>query len=305
MRIGTRRSALALAQAELVAGLLGGAARSSRCAPAATRMPRAPAQGPTSRAGWRELEQRARRRGRSTSRCTPPRTFPASWPTGSRCSAPRRGRRPRTCCAERAALDALRPGARVGTSSLRRAAQLRAAREDLEVVAIARQRRHAPAQAGRPRRGPRRDRARARRAAAAGARGARSAAVLDPERFVPAPGQGTLALEGRADDARTREARAGDHRRATPSRACWPSARWRAALGASCHTPLGRPRRAAPAAAACCCAPGWGCPTARRGSRRAARRASDDPEALGRRVARGCCGWRRAALLERAEAKAA
>ena len=47
------------------------------------------------------------------------------------------------------ALDALPPGARVGTSSLRRAAQLRALRPDLEVVDAARQRRHAPAQARR------------------------------------------------------------------------------------------------------------------------------------------------------------
>jgi len=33
-------------------------------------------------------------------------------------------------------LDVLSAGARIGTSSLRRAAQLRAAREDLDVVAI-------------------------------------------------------------------------------------------------------------------------------------------------------------------------
>ena len=93
-------------------------------------------------------------------------------------------------------LEALAPGARVGTSSLRRAAQLRAAREDLRVVALrgnvdTRLRRLGEggicdaivlARAGLLRLG----------------REAEVGAVLDPARFVPAPGQGALALEGRA-----------------------------------------------------------------------------------------------------------
>ena len=62
--------------------------------------------------------------------------------------------------------------------------------------------------------------------------------VLDPARFVPAPGQGVLALEGRAEDARVREA----VREITDSVtfACLLAERALArALGASCHTPLG------------------------------------------------------------------
>ena len=67
----------------------------------------------------------------------------------------------------------------------------------------------------------------------------RSAAVLDAERFVPAPGQGILALEGRADD--DAHARGGRRRSptTTPSRACSPSARSRASCDANCDTPLG------------------------------------------------------------------
>jgi len=91
-------------------------------------------------------------------------------------------------------LDALAPGARVGTSSLRRRAQLLAVRPDLEVVAVrgnvdTRLRKLADgacdalvlAAAGLRRLG---------RAEAIGA-------LLDPTVFVPAPGQGLLAVEGR------------------------------------------------------------------------------------------------------------
>ncbi|HEX7610265.1 MAG TPA: hypothetical protein VF380_06315, partial [Solirubrobacteraceae bacterium] len=63
-------------------------------------------------------------------------------------------------------------------------------------------------------------------------------ATLDPERFVPAPGQGTLALEGRAGDERARAAVASitDEQ----ALACLLAERALAReLGASCHTPLG------------------------------------------------------------------
>ena len=61
---------------------------------------------------------------------------------------------------------------------------------------------------------------------------------LDPRRFIPAPGQGAIALECRADDAAVREAVASlDHpstkRRVTAERA------FLAALGGGCNVPLG------------------------------------------------------------------
>ena len=61
--------------------------------------------------------------------------------------------------------------------------------------------------------------------------------ALDPEVFVPAVGQGVLAVEGRADDARTAGLlRTIDH---GPTRACALAERaFLARLGASCLTPM-------------------------------------------------------------------
>jgi hydroxymethylbilane synthase len=132
-------------------------------------------------------------------------------------------------------LDELPHGARVGTGSVRRAAQLLAIREDLQIVAIGgnvdtRLRKLGDgacdalvlARAGLQR--LRRER--------------EIGAVLDPARFVPSPGQGTLALEGRADDDALRAAIAAITDKDTF--ACLLAERALAeALGASCHTPLG------------------------------------------------------------------
>ena len=96
--------------------------------------------------------------------------------------------RRRRFAAERSA-SALPEGARVGTSSLRRRAQLLSVRPDLEVVELRGQRRHAAAQARRGRGGRGRARRRRARAARRRARPARRSTSC------PAPGQGTLALE--------------------------------------------------------------------------------------------------------------
>src|SRR5204862_6071245 len=119
-------------------------------------------------------------------------------------------------------VTSLPPGARVGTSSLRRAAQLRGAREDLEVVSLrgnvdTRLRRLAAgdfdalllALAGLERLG---------RAAEAGG-------ALAVEEMVPAPGQGALAVEGRGDDRGAAGAAGGGaappaHARPRRRRAC-------------------------------------------------------------------------------------
>jgi hydroxymethylbilane synthase len=67
--------------------------------------------------------------------------------------------------------------------------------------------------------------------------------TLDPARFVPAPGQGALALEGRRDDRAAREAVGRvDH---PGTLRCVRAERALAhALGASCDTPLGAHARA-------------------------------------------------------------
>jgi hydroxymethylbilane synthase len=134
-----------------------------------------------------------------------------------------------------ASLEELPQGARVGTGSVRRAAQLLAVREDLRVVAVSgnvdtRLRKLGEgacdalvlARAGLQRLG----------------REAEVGAVLDPERFIPSPGQGTLALEGRADDGATRAAVEALTDKDTM--ACLLAERALSrALDASCHTPLG------------------------------------------------------------------
>jgi hydroxymethylbilane synthase len=133
-----------------------------------------------------------------------------------------------------ASLDALPMGARVGTSSLRRAAQLLATRPDLRVSSLkgnvdTRLGRlggdlHAIvlARAGLRRLGRERE----------------IGAALDTETFVPSPGQGTLALEGRVDDQAARRAAQGITDAQTFL--CLTAERaLAAALGATCNTPLG------------------------------------------------------------------
>jgi hydroxymethylbilane synthase len=62
--------------------------------------------------------------------------------------------------------------------------------------------------------------------------------VLDPRQFVPAPGQGAIALEGRAEDTAARAA--AESITDATSFACLRAERTLAqALGASCHTPMG------------------------------------------------------------------
>ena len=133
------------------------------------------------------------------------------------------------------ALARVREGARVGTSALRRRAQLLAARPDLEILRAARERRHAPGQAGRGRgrrAGPRRRRARP----AAPAR-ARRARVLHDGVFVPAAGQGVIAVQARTGSPAAEAARAPTTR---PTHAALDAERHVVrALEATCHTPVG------------------------------------------------------------------
>ncbi|MEO8661658.1 MAG: hydroxymethylbilane synthase [Bryobacteraceae bacterium] len=134
-----------------------------------------------------------------------------------------------------ATLDALPQGAKVGTSSLRRAAQLRALRPDLVLETIrgnvdTRLRKQAEGQYD------------AIVLAAAGLRrlgwADRIAQTLDPETMCPAVGQGALAIETRDDDGEGyRTCRQLNHRETeaavTAERAVL------AALGGGCQVPIG------------------------------------------------------------------
>jgi len=100
-------------------------------------------------------------------------------------------------------LAELKPGARVGTSSLRRRAQLAAARPDLEVVEL---RGNVPTRLRKVAEGE----VDAAVLAAAGLLrldlAARITAWLDAPGWLPAAGQGAIAIQIRADDVETREA---------------------------------------------------------------------------------------------------
>jgi hydroxymethylbilane synthase len=148
-------------------------------------------------------------------------------------------------------LDALPQGGSVGTSSVRRTAQLLAARPDLEVVSLrgnvdTRMRKLAhevtsSSEATEEKAGER-GRFDAIVLASAGlhrlGRERDIGCTLDAERFVPAPGQGALALQARAGDTTVRAAVEGILD--MDATACVTAERALAgALEASCNTPLG------------------------------------------------------------------
>jgi hydroxymethylbilane synthase len=239
MRIGTRRSALALAQANLIlerltaSGYGGG-----ELVPMLAVGDRADAgAGASDKSRWVSELERALAAGEIDLAVHSAKDVPGELARGLALhGTPARAAAEDVLCGADA-LDQLPPGARVGTSSIRRLAQLRATREDLEVVAIrgnvdTRLRKLADpdqrldaivlAHAGLQRLGL--------EAAVGG--------VLDAERFVPAPGQGIIALEGREDDDDAREA--AQAITDTDAFACLRAERALAAeLDASCHTPLG------------------------------------------------------------------
>ena len=246
MRIATRASALALAQAEQVAQALVRAGFDTRVVPISTRGDRSPGGERTEaslqdKSRWVAELQDALLRGEVDLAVHSAKDVPGELPRGlALLGAPARAPVEDALCGARS-LDALPAGARVGTSSLRRAAQLRAARADLEVLPV-----HGNVDT----------RLRKLAAGSGGGGGALAAlvlaraglqrlrleshigAVLDARRFVPAPGQGVLALEGRAGDERALHAAGaiGDE----VTFACLRAERALAReLKASCNTPLG------------------------------------------------------------------
>jgi hydroxymethylbilane synthase len=129
VRIGTRGSALALAQARQVAALLGG---DHEIVEVVTSGDRGDAVSDKER--WvRELDG-ALLDSEIDCAVHSAKDVPAWLPDGVVIAAVPARADPRDALCGAASLAALVPGARVGTSSLRRSAQLRALREDLEVL---------------------------------------------------------------------------------------------------------------------------------------------------------------------------
>jgi hydroxymethylbilane synthase len=224
IRIGTRGSALALAQAAWVAERIG---EPAELVPITTAGDRGAEREDKSR--WVSELERALLAGEVDIAVHSAKDVPAALADGLALLAiPVRADPLDVLCGANS-LAALPPGARVGTSSLRRQAQLRAAREDLDVVAI---------------RGNVDTRLRklhegefdAIVLAAAGlerlGRSGEAGGVLDE--LVPAAGQGALFIEGRVDT----EPLAG---LTDPPTATCVSAERRLVhrLGASCNTPVG------------------------------------------------------------------
>lgn len=134
-----------------------------------------------------------------------------------------------------ASLSELSQGARVGTSSLRRRSQLLAVRPDLEVAEL---RGNVDTRLGKVAAGDYDAIVLALAGLRRLGREADAGALLDPRRFVPAPGQGMLALEIRAGDDRAAAAIAPlDHEPSHLRLECERAIVNR--LDATCMTPVG------------------------------------------------------------------
>jgi hydroxymethylbilane synthase len=231
LRVGTRGSALALAQARWVAGRLPGA----EIVEITTSGDRARGVGDKSR--WVDTIEAALVAGEIDLAVHSAKDVPGELADGCAIVAtPPRAAAHDVMVVTGGRSDTAAPpaGARVGTSALRRQAQLLALRPDLEVVEL---------------RGNVDTRLRKLDAgevdavvlAAAGLDRlglTRDATPLDGELFVPAPGQGTLALEARAGDERVQEAVTAVHDPHTFAALEAERAAVRV-LDASCHTPVG------------------------------------------------------------------
>ena len=245
LRIGTRGSALALAQAAEVSAALA-SVHTALAEPGAIEMVAIRTTGdrvqdrPLSEIGGKalftkEIEE-ALVAGRIDVAVHSGKDLPTFLPSGLAIAACLPREDPRDAFLSRRAdsLDGLAPGAVVGTSSPRRAAQILHERPDLKIV---------------PLRGNIDTRLRKLDAgefdaailALAGLKRlgleARATAILPLDPFLPAPAQGAIVLEIRADDEPTRDYLAAiDH---APSALCVAAERaFLAVLGGDCHTPI-------------------------------------------------------------------
>jgi hydroxymethylbilane synthase len=233
LRLGTRGSALALAQAKLVAKALGGA----KVVPIKT----AGDQGSRERTGGdkarfvREIE-RALLDGEVDLGVHSAKDLPTDLPDDLEISGvPEREQAADAYVGQAGSLDEVPQGARIGTSSLRRKAQLLALRPDLEILDL---RGNVDTRLGRLQA----DDFDGLVLAAAGLRRldrvGEIAFTLDPDQLTPAPGQGALAIETRrSDEHACAVAESITDRGALGTLAAERSLV--AALEASCNTPLG------------------------------------------------------------------
>ena len=229
LRIGTRGSALALAQARAVADAL----------PVAAELVTITTAGDVDRARgdksrWVSALEAALVAGEIDVAVHSAKDVPGELAPGTAIVAAPRRADPLDVLVGEPSLDDVREGARVGTSALRRRAQLLAVRPDLEVAELrgnvdTRLAKRAAgevdvlvlAAAGLERIGRRREAGRA----------------LTGDVFVPAPGQGTIAIQARAGTPAAEAAAAISHARTLACLSAERSATRE--LEATCHTPVG------------------------------------------------------------------
>jgi hydroxymethylbilane synthase len=227
LRLGTRSSALALAQAEAIAGALGGA----EVVPVKTADSEV-----GDKARFVRGVEAAILEGEVALGVHSAKDLPGELPDGLELVGIPGREDPRDAFVGAAgSLDAVFEGARIGTSSLRRTSQFLALRPDLEIVELrgnvdTRLRRVAEgdydgivlAVAGLVRLG----------------RAGEIAFEFEVDELTPAPGQGALGLEARADDGEAAAAAARISDRAALVELTAERAATRA-LRASCDTPVG------------------------------------------------------------------
>ena len=243
IRIGTRASPLAMAQAQETARLLVSSGRTSeavRIVPIRTSGDRIQDR-PLAEAGGKglftkEIEE-ALLAGEIDIAVHSAKDVPASLPDGLELGAFLKREDARDAFIGRDApeIDALPQGAKVATSSPRRRAMLLRYRKDLQVIDIrgnvdTRLRKLSEGYAD------------ATLLAIAGLRrlglGNRASSLIGTDIFVPAVGQGAIAIEMRSGDVRISEALAGIAHGDT-SIAVEAERAFQAALGGSCRTPIG------------------------------------------------------------------
>jgi hydroxymethylbilane synthase len=225
LRLGTRRSPLALAQAQLVAAAITAEVELVEIATSGD------SGGGEDKRRWVDAIESALSTGAIDLAVHSAKDIPAELAPGLELAgSPARADARDSLCGA-ASLAALPPGARVGTSSLRRTAQLRALRPDLDVVAL-----HGNV-------GTRMQRLEAGDydaiiLAAAGLERLALPRGTPLDELVPAPGQGTIAIESRSGDA-TVAAAIADLRDPPTERALLAERTLARALGADCQTPIG------------------------------------------------------------------
>ncbi len=160
--------------------------------------------------------------------------LPTSLPPGLALGAVPSRHDPRDALVNGKSLQDLPPGTRIGTSSLRRIAQVRFLRPDLEVVPL---RGNVPTRVRKVETGEGVDAALLAIAGLERLDLGSKGSVIDPLDIMPAPGQGALGIEVRSADTKTRKALqplhdAGSEVAVTAERALL------AALGGGCQAPV-------------------------------------------------------------------